>query len=134
MSKVILPNAGEKVIVSVDNTRGAMRTGPLAHLIPEVIDIVGVMNSGVRTDEDTFSLIVAGSPVPVRIIHLRNVIAINGKRIKAELKNVAPKSFTIKGSKGAKYTVLFDGKTWTCDCMAGKFGRGCKHVAEAQSR
>ena len=131
MSKNILPKTGEQIVVTVNNTRGAMRTGPLAHLIPSSIDIEGVMNS--NTDADTFSIIVAGSPVPVRSIHLRNVIAINGKKISANLKNSSSKSFKIDGSKGAKYTVNFDGNKWTCSCPAGVHGRNCKHVAEAMS-
>jgi hypothetical protein len=50
-------------------------------------------------------------------------------------------SIIIVGTRGDEYTVTFGPAhnsvyqyEWGCTCNAGRFGRKCKHVAEARSR
>ena len=71
---------------------------------------------------------------PVRIVDIRYVREmkhINSSTVptQAELTAV-PKilSWTTEGSKGDVYIVTNDDGKWACDCVAGQFGRHCKHV------
>jgi hypothetical protein len=43
-------------------------------------------------------------------------------------------SWTVDGSKGDVYIVTRDGTKWSCDCVAGKFNRHCKHVSLIQKQ
>jgi len=38
----------------------------------------------------------------------------------------------VDGSKGNVYTVTLDSGKWSCDCVAGRFNRPCKHVKKIQ--
>ena len=102
--------------------------------VPPTIDITGkVVNTPPWVkDPACFAIFVAGSPVPLRIINSKHVLAVNGARaeLKAETK---VKTFTVRGSKGAKYTVTNDGGRWACTCVGFGFRRDCKHVQEARS-
>lgn len=40
----------------------------------------------------------------------------------------------VDGSKGAVYSVTLDAGKWSCDCVAGRFGRACKHVKQIQEQ
>ena len=42
--------------------------------------------------------------------------------------------FEVKGSKGDIYLVKAEGSTFTCNCVAGGFGRVCKHIREIQEK
>lgn len=37
-------------------------------------------------------------------------------------------SWEVPGSKGTTYTVTRKDNHWTCTCVAGGFGKACKHV------
>jgi hypothetical protein len=38
----------------------------------------------------------------------------------------------VDGSKDNVYTVTLDNGKWSCDCVAGKYNRPCKHVKKIQ--
>ena len=40
----------------------------------------------------------------------------------------------VDGSKGAVYNVTLDAGKWSCDCVAGRFNRPCKHVKKIQEQ
>ena len=41
----------------------------------------------------------------------------------------------VKSSKGDKtYTVTFDGKYWSCECVGFQYNRKCKHVTEIKTK
>lgn len=40
----------------------------------------------------------------------------------------------VMGSKGEEYTVLEDGKKFTCTCSGFKFRSKCKHVEQVQNK
>lgn len=123
------------VTITLSNLKSPMKTGPLAESVPDTFDVVGKMAAKPRTDRDpnNFSVVVAGSPVPLRVIDIRNVLAINGEKL-VQGKEFGKQSFTISGSKGASYSVTYDGKLWTCTCPAGLHRKPCKHVDEARGR
>ena len=39
-------------------------------------------------------------------------------------------TWPIEGSKGKTYTVTKRGSQWSCTCVAGGFGKACKHVRQ----
>lgn len=45
-----------------------------------------------------------------------------------DTKVAVPQTWEVEGSGGKIYTVISDGGKWTCTCVAGSFGRECKHV------
>lgn len=92
-----------------------------------------VRKSDSWNDPDTFVLDVGDTPVPQRVIALERVVALayaDGVRGKTTVSGVAPKErvFKVKSSKGSEHLVIMRGKKFTCDCVAGGFGRECKHV------
>jgi hypothetical protein len=46
----------------------------------------------------------------------------------------SPEFFEVDGSKGARYTVTKRGDTFSCNCVAGGFGRQCKHVTKIKDQ
>jgi hypothetical protein len=60
----------------------------------------------------------------------------NGKPIKSESPVEAQDepeeeealTWQVEGSKGKIYTVAKHGDQWSCTCVAGSFGKACKHV------
>jgi hypothetical protein len=130
-----LPQAGEDVIITLSNMKSPMKTGPLAVVTPDTFDVVGKIAAKPRTDRDpnNFSVLVMGSMVPLRVIDIRNVLAIDGVALK-QGKVFTKQTFTIEGSKGAQYSVTFDGKMWICNCPAGQHRKPCRHIDEARGQ
>lgn len=129
----ILPGEGKKVTITISNKNSPVKTGPLASVCPDTLDIVGVMASKPRTDKDplNFSILVAGSPVPLRVIDFRLVLAVNGVEVIPPKTPLKKQSFIVKGSKGAEYSVTFDGSNWYCNCPARK---ECKHIVSMKEQ
>jgi hypothetical protein len=46
--------------------------------------------------------------------------------------NLKPKTYTITGSRGDRYTVTNRNGKYSCDCPAGKFRGTCKHSLQVQ--
>jgi len=87
-------------------------------------------------DDYDFCLTTSDSAFPVRIVDIRNVKEmkfIDGTEATvAETAVPKIRSWTVDGSKGNQYIVTNDNGKWSCDCVAGKFGRHCKHVEKAK--
>jgi len=84
-------------------------------------------------NEYDFCLTTGDSAFPVRVVDIRNVTEIkylDGSIAVQTEYTAVPKiqSYTVEGSKGDVYIVTNDNGKWACDCVAGKFGRYCKHV------
>ncbi len=81
-----------------------------------------------------FCLTTGDSAFPVRVIDIRYVkemtyldgTAANPRTDIAAVPKI--QSWTVEGSKGDIYIVTNDDGKWACDCVAGRFGRHCKHV------
>lgn len=44
------------------------------------------------------------------------------------------RAWSVPGSKpGSSYSVRFDGKHWSCDCVGFSFRKTCKHVNETKA-
>lgn len=79
--------------------------------------------------------------IPVRSFKMEHV----GKIVRADGSETLPPSvapvkkekdtsWMVTGSKGASYVVSRSGSRWHCSCVAGGFGRACKHVKEIQAK
>jgi hypothetical protein len=97
--------------------------------VPPAIDITGkvVATPHWVKDPACFALFVAGTPVPLRIINSKDVIAINGAKAKAK-PEVKVETYTVKGSKGDEYTVTNEAGRWACTCVGFGFRKDCKHI------
>ena len=51
----------------------------------------------------------------------------------AEAVETANPTWTIEGSKGAKYVVEKDGSVYNCTCAGFKFRGACRHIEEVQN-
>ncbi len=77
--------------------------------------------------------------IPMRSFRIENIVKIvksDGSETQLLTPKKAvpePESWTVKGSKGNTYVVTQGGKGWHCTCVAGGFGRACKHVKEIQA-
>jgi hypothetical protein len=79
--------------------------------------------------------------IPVRSFKMEHVVKIvRADGSETLLPSVAPvkkekdTSWMVTGSKGASYVVSRSGSRWHCSCVAGGFGRACKHVKEIQAK
>jgi hypothetical protein len=76
--------------------------------------------------------------LPVRSIKHSSILSITletGEVRKFEEGAVpAANTYTVQGSKGAVYEVTRGDGHWRCNCVAGGFGRQCKHVAEVKKK
>jgi hypothetical protein len=81
-----------------------------------------------------FCLTTGDSAFPVRVVDIRYVKEmkfIDGtEAVITETAVPKIRSWTVDGSKGNQYIVTNDDGKWSCDCVAGKFGRHCKHVEQ----
>jgi hypothetical protein len=57
------------------------------------------------------------------------------KRVELKNEQTIEKTWKVESSKPGKfYTVLFNGKSWSCNCPSAQFHRGdCKHVKMKKS-
>jgi hypothetical protein len=86
---------------------------------------------------DDFCLSTDIAESPVRILDSKlilNLRHLDGTEAAVDVPTNKPKVrvWTIEGSKGNVYTVTLNGDKFVCDCVAGKFGRHCKHVDQAK--
>ena len=65
---------------------------------------------------------------PFRVINKSLIISINNQAM--EQKDIAIKTFNVKGSKGDSYTVTVDSGKMHCTCSGFQFRKSCKHVKE----
>jgi hypothetical protein len=106
-----------------------MRTGPLAHLAPEYIQLTGIVTPKPpwETSPTAIGLHVWGSEVPDRVIDMRRVVAVDGEKV--TFKSSSQKVFKVAGSKGETYTVVkTSGGVWSCNCVGFGYRRTCRHI------
>ena len=127
---ITLPKVGDTITVTVKNrTLGMIVYRPLTTTFEGK-----VLPSFPWCDKDEFCL--SSGTGFIRRIKLHNVEKImnaDGKLFelqKEQTPNVA--EFHIKDSKGDTYVVSQTGQKWRCNCVAGQFGRNCKHVEQAK--
>lgn len=132
-----LPAAGERVrIESWDRTKvqgwPANRTSIFEGVVVPTFSWLEGLHICI-TSNDT--------KIPVRSFKLEHVVKIvraDGSETLptpvAPVKKEKDTSWNVAGSKGASYVVSRSGNRWHCSCVAGGFGRACKHVKEVQEK
>lgn len=134
MMKNTMPQVGDEVTVVVRNNLKAMLVWQ-----PETTVFQGrIMARPGWLEDGNFCMTGDSRWHPMRVINYANVVSItqNGKNIQVPkvAKAVEPvrKTYEIVGSKGNSYTVTFHNGTWRCPCVAGGFGKECRHVKAAK--
>lgn len=126
---------GQKVTVTLRNFTAAS-SGPFGHLEPKTFDLVGtvMLRPHWEHDSDYFALAVPHTVAPLRMIHIRNVVAINGIPMVQAAQRKVSEVFAIKSSRGKEvYEVKRSGSFWTCTCVANtSFRKICRHIKEAR--
>lgn len=128
----------KKVTLTLKNL-SATRTGPFAHLEPETIEMVGTVMRrprGHERDFDTFGFSVPFSHLPMRVVAMRHVLAVDGIPVlqKKEAPNV--RKWQVRASKSdEKYTVTEKNGFWNCTCVANaSFRKTCRHITEMKDK
>ncbi len=71
------------------------------------------------------------SKFDIRVISMKNVVAINGKPVKKYEESI--KTFEISSSRGGSYTVRVENGIGTsCECKGFQFRGWCRHLQEAE--
>ena len=88
---------------------------------------------------NTFVLNTDNAIVAKRVIALEHVVDLkysDGAVAKTSEGTTVSKErvFKVKSSKGSEYLVILRGNKYTCDCIAGGFGRLCKHVKAVKEK
>lgn len=88
-------------------------------------------------DPDDFCLSTDIPESPIRILDsklIRSLRFVNGTEPVVTKVEEKPKVrvWTIDGSKGNVYTVTLNGGKFGCNCVAGQFGRHCRHIDQAK--
>lgn len=125
---------GQKVTLTLKNFSAA-RHGPFKDLEPDTIELIGtVMRAprGHEDDADLFGFSVPFTEVPLRVVHIRHVVAVDGVPM---VKAKSPRrEWQVPASKGnTTYTVAEANGHWTCTCAAFQFRRACRHIKEKQN-
>jgi hypothetical protein len=114
--------------------KSATLHGPFASITPKTYDLRGVVMRRPHWDKDSdnFALAIKFTDVPLRIINIRNVVAVNGKKMIQPKKKEPDQVFRVKASKGdGEYLVKVSNGYWTCNCVANSsFRKICRHIKE----
>lgn len=129
-----LPQIGSKVRITTDWSQ--YKAGFAAYL-PRMSVTEGVVVEPESWEYNDVIAVATGNPSfpvsSVPINRITNIEYLDGAESQRERKDVlnTAKVYQIPGSKGTTYTVTIDGKNHSCTCVAGQFGRSCKHVKQA---
>lgn len=136
--RAMIKRIGERVTLTLKNDSIALK-GPFASGESDTYQLQGTVldprHSGCyrEPDMDLFFFGVPHTEVPIRVIDIKQVIAINGVQlIQSKHK---PQEFNIKSSKGdVNYKVIKREGRWTCSCSAFGFRGACRHIEEAKNQ
>lgn len=126
---------GQEAVITIRN-RTATQHGPFASTVPDTIDIKGTVLARPHweKDVDVVAVAVPFTEVPLRMIHLRNIVAVNGVKMIQPNPKRPDQKFKINSSNGSTFYEVTETKgTWRCTCVANKsFGKLCKHIKQAK--
>lgn len=124
---------GKTTTIVVKNN-SATHHGPFAHITPKTNEYTGVILRRHIWDKDwkNFRIQIPGEK-DARIIHTNNLLKVNGADF-VQPGSGGVRTFEITGSKGAKYTVTDERGHWKCTCVAGSYGKMCRHILEAKEK
>ena len=86
---------------------------------------------------DMFCLSTDDKESPIRVLDQDRILdlrLVDGGEVEHVEVKEKPKfqMWQVDGSKGSVYSVTLDNSKWSCDCVAGKFNRACRHVKKIQ--
>ena len=128
-----IPAVGTQVTVVVKNVS---RRNPWD---PETLQFAGKIAPTYKwLDADYFCLTTNDPQFPIRSIRQERVVTISSggntiSQTPASQQAMKTGTWQVKGSKGDIYNGTRNGDRWTCDCVAGQFGRSCRHVKTLQA-
>jgi hypothetical protein len=132
MMKNTLPQVGDQVTVVVRNDNQGMQAWRAATSTYQGC----IVASPKWLDDGNFCM--TGEALhPVRILNYAKVVSMQqgGQDVTVPVirKAAEPvvKTYEIAGSRGNSYTVTFQNGAWKCPCVAGGFGKQCRHIKEA---
>lgn len=125
-----LPRPGTDVHLVIRNHSAYHRAKPTWSLRATVIDTLWWEKTA-----GTFCVLLPNDEIPVRVIHMRDVVTINGQMVegwhrspeKAKKWQVESNSF-----RDLFYIVSFDGQQWECTCRGFAFHKHCTHIRQVQ--
>jgi hypothetical protein len=130
-----IPAVGTQVVVVIENLSRVRSWDP------HTLTFEGAIAPKFKwLDMDEFCLTTGDPGFPIRSIKQGRVVSItvNGQTVENTPADKAtpPKTgvWQVQGSKGDFYTVSRNGDRWTCSCVAGGFGRMCKHAKSMQAK
>ena len=128
----MLPTLNSTVTLTLPYA-GAALHGPHAKSLPKTVKLTGkvVHRPHWVKDNDCFGFFVANTPVPLRVINIKDVLAIDGAKVAAR-KEIKSQTFEVAGSKGNVYTVTNDAGRWSCTCVGFGFRKDCKHIHQVK--
>jgi len=116
MNKIVLPLHNHyKDVFGIAKTLSGTYVTPGWHLVPD-----GTTRDQIVFDE-TLPMWCPPDMNPSQIV----------KKTEEPKIEIKPETWVVEGSRpGSKYTVMFNGKSWSCTCPASQFRRqsDCKHI------
>jgi hypothetical protein len=127
---------GQKVRLELKSTSAVLH-GPFASKELRTFHLEGtvIKKPHWEKDSDLFAIAIPFDDVPLRIVHIKNIVSINGKKVKMT-KTSLERTWKIKSSRTNELYMVkeFDGH-WSCTCVANaSFNKMCKHILEAQRK
>lgn len=102
--------------------------------IPDSVSYTGDIVESPKWSPNSLCLTTGDPNFPVRMIDRKRIISVDGSSVPVIKRDDAPKVYTVKGSKGNKYTVTINGSQTHCDCPGYQYRKHCKHIEQVQSK
>lgn len=104
---------------------------------PETVDYTGtIVPSFPWMNSDQFCMTTGLINYPVRTLrlsHVEKMVDSFGKQSTISMPKISvPTHWTVQGSKGDTYVVNRTNDRWACTCIAGPYGKICRHIKQAQ--
>lgn len=134
--RYVVPEVGAKIEVEMECPA---LNSPRAYNVPDSKIYRGtVLKSFKWLEQDEFCLSTDDPLFPVRVLDaklIRSLRSDDGEVNKvAAATRPAFECWTVEGSKGNVYTVRLEAGKFSCDCVAGGFGRHCRHVDQIKEQ
>lgn len=102
--------------------------------IPDTVRYTGEIVESPKWSPNSVCLTTGDPRFPVRMIDRARIKSIDGSSVPVIKRDDAARVFTVKGSKGNKYTVTVNGSQTHCDCAGFQYRKHCKHVSAVQNK
>jgi hypothetical protein len=129
----MIPAVDSTVTLTFANVSAALQ-GPWADVQPKTIELTGKVMRRPHwvKNENCFGFFVANTPVPLRVINIKDVLKIDGAENTVPAQESKVETFEVAGSKGSVYTVTNENGRWACTCVGFGFRKDCKHIHQVK--